>query len=42
MDKFFKKWLRKFHRWLVIPFITLLITVLLSRGTTVGTIAQRI
>ncbi len=42
MDKFLKKWLRKFHRWLVIPFIALLITVLLTRGTTVGNVAQRI
>ena len=42
MDKFFKKWMRKFHRWLVIPFIALLITVLLSRGTPVGNTAQRI
>ncbi len=42
MDKFLKKWVRKIHRWLVIPFIALLITVLLARDTPIGNVAQRI
>lgn len=42
MDKFLKKWIRKIHRWLVIPFIALLLTVLFARGTTIGNVAQRI
>ena len=42
MDKFLKKWVRKLHRWLVIPFIALLITVIFSRGTAIGNAAQRI
>ena len=42
MEKFLKKWIRKLHRWLVLPFIALLLTVLFARGTTIGNIAQRI
>ena len=42
MGKFLKKWVRKFHRWLVLPFIALLLTVLFARGTDVGSTAQRI
>lgn len=42
MDKFLKKWVRKLHRWLVIPFIALLITVIFARGTAIGNAAQRI
>lgn len=42
MNKFLNKWLRKFHRWLVLPFIALLLTVIFSRGTALGDNAQRI
>ena len=42
MNKFLNKWLRKFHRWLVLPFIVLLLTVIFTRGTALGDNAQRI
>ena len=42
MNKFLNKWLRKFHRWLVLPFIALLLTVIFARGTTLGDTSQRI
>lgn len=42
MEKFLRKWVRKFHRWLVLPFIALMLTVIFTRGTQVGNIAQRI
>jgi hypothetical protein len=42
MQKFLNKWLRKLHRWLVLPFITLLLTVIFARGTSLGDSAQRI
>jgi len=42
MNKFLNKWLRKFHRWLVLPFIALLLTLIFTRGTPVGDNAQRI
>ncbi len=42
MNKFLNKWLRKFHRWLVIPFIVLLLTVIFTRGSALGDTAQRI
>jgi len=42
MEKFLRKWIRKFHRWLVLPFIALMLTVIFTRGTAVGNIAQRI
>ena len=42
MDKFLKKWVRKFHRWLVLPFIAVMIAVFFTRGTQAGNIAQRI
>ena len=42
MNKFLNKWLRKFHRWLVLPFVALLLTVIFARGSAVGDIAQRI
>ena len=41
MNKFLNKWLRKFHRWLVLPFIALLMTVIFTRGTALGDNAQR-
>jgi hypothetical protein len=42
MNKFLNKWLRKFHRWLVLPFIGLLLTVIFTRVTALGDNAQRI
>jgi hypothetical protein len=42
MNKFLNKWLRKFHRWLVLPFIALLLTVIFARGTALGDTSQRI
>jgi hypothetical protein len=42
MNKFLNKWLRKFHRWLVLPFIALLLTVIFTRGTPLGNNVQRI
>ena len=42
LNKFLNKWFRKFHRWLVLPFITLLLTVIFMRGTAFGAVAQRI
>lgn len=42
MTKFLNKWIRRFHRWLVLPFITLLLTVIFARGSDIGNSAQRI
>jgi hypothetical protein len=42
MNKFLNKWLRKFHRWLVLPFIALLLTIIFTRGTPLDDNAQRI
>lgn len=42
MNKFLNKWLRKLHRWLVLPFIALLLTVIFARGTMLGDTSQRI
>lgn len=42
MSKFLNKWMRKLHRWLVLPFIALLLTVIFTRGTTLGNTSQRI
>jgi len=42
MEKFLRKWIRKFHRWLVLPFIALMLTVIFTRGTNIGYVAQRI
>jgi uncharacterized iron-regulated membrane protein len=42
MTKILNKWLRRFHRWLALPFIALLLIVIFSRGTAAGDIAQRV
>ncbi len=42
MNKFLNKWLRKLHRWLVLPFVALLLTVIFARGSALGDTAQRI
>ena len=41
MSKFLNKYVRKFHRWLVLPFVVLVIMVILARNTSVGAAAQR-
>ncbi|MEW5941501.1 MAG: hypothetical protein AB1750_17685 [Chloroflexota bacterium] len=42
MNKLLNKWFRKFHRWLVLPFTALLLTVLFARDTTLGDAVQRV
>mgnify|MGYP003471554013 CR=1 FL=1 len=42
MTKILNKWLRRFHRWLALPFMALLLIVIFSRGTAAGDIAQRV
>ncbi len=42
MTKFLNKWLRKTHRWLVWPFIVLLVLILFNRDTTLGQTFQRV
>ncbi len=33
--------MRKFHRWLALPFVILILTMLLTRNTPAGLVAQR-
>jgi len=40
MEKFLNRYMRKFHRWLVVPFTALLIMVLLARGSATGSPVQ--
>ena len=42
MTQFLNRWLRRFHRWLALPFIALVLIILFTRGTTAGDIAQRV
>lgn len=42
MNKFLNKWFRRFHRWLVLPFIAILLTGLLFNGTSLGNMAMSI
>lgn len=42
MKQFLNKYVRKFHRWLVLPFIAILLTLAFMRGTPVGNVAQRL
>ena len=41
MSKFLNKYVRKFHRWLALLFVVLILTVVLARNTSVGAAAQR-
>jgi cytochrome bd-type quinol oxidase subunit 2 len=41
MEKFLRKWIRKLHRWLVIPFVVFLLAAIFARGTEIGNTAQR-
>ncbi len=40
MTKFLNKYMRKFHRWLALPFIVLIVTVLLTRNLPAGASVQ--
>lgn len=42
MSKFFKKYMRKIHRWLVFPFILIMITALANQHNQTGITAQKI
>ena len=42
MPKFLNKYVRKFHRWLALPFIGIVITLMLTQGTSIGNLVQRI
>jgi hypothetical protein len=42
VNKLLNKWFRKFHRWLVLPFTALLLTVIFARGTILGDTVQRV
>ena len=35
-------WLRKIHRWLVIPFIVIVLAMVVTRDTSVGDTVQRV
>jgi len=41
MSKFLNKYVRKFHRWLALPFVILILAVFLARNSPVGSLAQR-
>ena len=41
MSKFLKKYVRKTHRWLALPFVVLILTAFLARNTPAGSLAQR-
>jgi len=41
MSKFLKKYVRKTHRFLALPFVVLILTVLLARNTPAGSIVQQ-
>jgi hypothetical protein len=36
MSKFLNKYVRKFHRWLALPFVVLILTVFLARNSLVA------
>ena len=40
MSKAFKKYTRKLHRWLTIPFVIIMIVSLTNKGTPTGITAQ--
>lgn len=42
MSKFLNKYVRKFHRWLALPFIGIVITLMLTQGTPTGNVVQRV
>jgi hypothetical protein len=41
VGKFLRKYLRKTHRWLALPFAALVLTLLLARNTPLGPLAQQ-
>ncbi len=42
MTRFLNKYLRKTHRWLALPTVALIFTVLLARKTALGTTVQQV
>ena len=40
--KSLNQWLRKIHRWLVIPFVLIVIAMLFTRETPIGDMVQRV
>jgi hypothetical protein len=42
MSKSLNKYMRKFHRWLALPFIVIILTLLLTQGTVIGSLMQRL
>jgi uncharacterized membrane protein YobD (UPF0266 family) len=41
VGKFLRKYIRKTHRWLALPFAALVVTLLLARGTSFAPLAQQ-
>jgi len=41
MTRSLNKYVRKFHRWLALPFVALILTVVLARDTPASSVAQR-
>ena len=41
VGKFLRKYLRKTHRWLALPFAALIVTVLLARNSPFGSLVQQ-
>jgi len=41
MTRSLNKYVRKFHRWLALPFVALILTVVLARDTPASSAAQR-
>ncbi len=41
VGKFLRKYLRKTHRWLALPFAALIVAVLLTRGSSLGLAVQQ-
>ncbi|MCD4686565.1 MAG: hypothetical protein K8S97_11580 [Anaerolineae bacterium] len=39
--KILNKYMRKYHRWLALPFIAIIIMLAFTKGTPVGNVAQR-
>ena len=41
MPKFLNKYVRKLHRWLALPFVVLILTIVLTRDTPLSFAVQR-
>ena len=42
MRKFLNRWLRRIHRWLVLPTVVLMLLIVFTRNTPLGNAVQRI